>query len=122
MIDAIRAMGGPFTADEPHLRRLAERIYDRTLDMSASQANHRCCPGGPPTRPLLGTIATPTLVLHGTLDEVFPAAGAQALATEIPGARLVWLDGVGHEFPPMAVWSQVIDEITGDQARGRQPA
>lgn len=121
MIAAIRALGGPFTADEPHLRRLAERIYDRTQNMAASQTNHRCCPGGPSVRARLGSITAPTLVLHGTLDAVHPAADAQALADEIPGARLVWLEGVGHETPPMAVWAQVIDEIIG-HARGRQPA
>ncbi|WP_239162973.1 alpha/beta fold hydrolase [Paractinoplanes rishiriensis] len=122
MIAAIRERGGPFTADEPHLRRLAERIYDRTTDMAASQANHHCLAHGPPVRPRLGSITAPTLVLHGTLDRVVPAADAHALAAEIPGARLVWLDGVGHEFPPMAVWAQVIDEISGEASRGRQPA
>jgi pimeloyl-ACP methyl ester carboxylesterase len=122
MVTEVREAGGPFTADEPHLRRLAERVYDRTHDMAATQTNHRCCPGGPPTRPRLGSITAPTLVLHGTLDEVFPGDGAEALAAEIPGARLVWLDGVGHEFPPTAVWPQVIGEITRDEARGRQPA
>jgi pimeloyl-ACP methyl ester carboxylesterase len=114
--------GGPFTADEPHLRRLAERVYDRTPDMAAGQANHLCCPAGPPIGPRPATITTRTLVLHGTLDRVVPAAHARALAAGIPGARLVWLEGVGHEFPPAAVWSQVIAEITGQPARGRQPA
>ena len=122
MIRAVRDLGGLFTADEPHLRRLAERVYDRTQDMAASQTNHWCCPGGPSFREQLATIAAPTLILHGTLDPVFRPAHAEALAAEIPEARLVWLEGVGHEFPPMAVWSQVIDEILGHAARGRQPA
>jgi pimeloyl-ACP methyl ester carboxylesterase len=122
IIAAIRRHGGPFTADEPHLRRLAERIYDRTHDMAAAQINHRCCPAAPSVRRMLGLITAPTLVLHGTLDPVFPAAAARALTDEIPGARLVRLDGVGHEFPPAAVWALVIDEIIGHPARGRQPA
>jgi len=115
-------LGGPFTAEEPHLRRLAERVFDRTYDMTASQTNHVRCAGAPSLRARLGSITAPTLILHGTLDRVFPAGHAQALTAEIPGARLVWLDGVGHEFPPMAVWSQVIEEIIGQSARGRQPA
>jgi pimeloyl-ACP methyl ester carboxylesterase len=122
IIDAAQELGGLFTADEPHLRRLAERVYDRTQNMAASQTNHWCCPDGPPFRQMLGTITAPTLILHGTMDPMFPASHAQALEAEIPGARLVWLEGVGHEFPPMAVWSQVIDEILGHAARGRQPA
>ncbi len=122
MIAAAGELGGPFTPDEPHLRRVAERSYDRTHDMAACQANHRRCPAGPPIRPRLASITAPTLVLHGTLDPLVPPTAAQALATEIPAARLVRLDGVGHEFPPAAVWAQVIDEITGQAARGRQPA
>jgi pimeloyl-ACP methyl ester carboxylesterase len=117
----VRENGGPFTADQVHLRRLAERIYDRTTDMAASMTNHWAAAPGPSLRGRLGTIAAPTLILHGTQDRKLPAAHPQALAGEIPGSRLVWLEGVGHEFPPVAVWSTVIDEILG-QARGRQPA
>jgi pimeloyl-ACP methyl ester carboxylesterase len=112
LIAEIRRRGGPFTAEEPHLRRLAERVYDRTTDMAAAQTNHHRCPDGPPIRARLGSVTAPTLVLHGTLDRVSPEDGAQALADEIPGARLVRLEGVGHEVPPAAVWAQVIDEIT----------
>ncbi|GIF22519.1 pimeloyl-ACP methyl ester carboxylesterase [Actinoplanes tereljensis] len=122
MITATRTLGGLFTADDAHLRRLAERVFDRTNDMAATQLNHWCCPTGPaPRQPLCG-ITAPTLIMHGTADPMFPAAHAHALAAEIPGSRLVWLEGVGHEFPPAAVWQQVIDEITGHAARGRQPA
>jgi pimeloyl-ACP methyl ester carboxylesterase len=117
-----REMGGPFTAGDLQLRRLAERVYDRTHDMAASRTNHWSCAAGPPVRHRLGEITAPTLVLHGTQDTLFPAGHAQALACEIPGARLVWMDGVGHEFPPSAVWSQVIDEILGEPGRRRQPA
>ena len=117
LVTDARRLGGLFTADEPHLRRLAERVFDRTQDMAASQANHFCCAEGPPVRDRLSRITAPTLVLHGTLDPFFPAEHARTLAAEIPGARLVWLEGVGHEFPPAAVWAQVIDEIIGQPGR-----
>jgi pimeloyl-ACP methyl ester carboxylesterase len=122
IVAGVRRLGGPFTADEPHLRRLAERVFDRTHDMAASQTNHFTCAGGPPLRDRLGEITAPTLILHGTLDPLFPPPHAETLCAEIPGARLVWLDGVGHEFPPTAVWTQVIDEITGQAGRRTQPA
>jgi pimeloyl-ACP methyl ester carboxylesterase len=121
IVATTRDLGGPFTADDAHLRRLAERSFDRTHDMAATQANHHRCARTPPPRPGLGTITAPTLILHGDLDPLVPAAHAQALAVEIPGARLVRLEGVGHEFPPQAVWSQVIDEIR-QTGRRRQPA
>ena len=53
----------------------------------------------------------PTVILHGTLDQRFPAQHATELAEMIPGARLVWLDGVGHELPPRPLWDTVLREI-----------
>jgi pimeloyl-ACP methyl ester carboxylesterase len=111
LIAETREAGGPFTVDEPQLRRLAERVFDRTTDMPASRANHRLLAAGPPIRERLGTITVPTLVLHGTLDPLVAMDHAEALVREIPGARLVELEGVGHEYPPPAVWNQVIGEI-----------
>ncbi len=46
----------------------------------------------------LGDIAAPTLVVHGTDDEMLPAANAKVIADRIPGARLEIFDGVGHLF------------------------
>jgi pimeloyl-ACP methyl ester carboxylesterase len=123
MVQATKDLGGLFTGDDDHLRRLAERVFDRTHDMAATQLNHWCCPPGAPIRRPITGITAPTLILHGTADPMFGAEHAHALAAQIPGSRLVWLEGVGHEFPPMAVWQQVIDEILGHEpVRGRQPA
>ena len=121
LVAEVREMGGPFTADDEHLRRLAERVYDRTNDMAASQTNHWLCGGGPPIRQHLGRITAATLILHGTQDPLFPGAEAETLAAEIPHARLVWLEGVGHEFPPRAVWARVIAEILRRPAEGASP-
>src|SRR5688500_13704116 len=41
-------------------------------------------------------ITAPTLVIHGTADPMFPVAYGEALAREIPGARLLRLEGAGH--------------------------
>ena len=38
----------------------------------------------------------PTLVVHGTADPMFPPEHGEALAQEIPGARLLLLEGAGH--------------------------
>jgi pimeloyl-ACP methyl ester carboxylesterase len=111
LVTDVRRLGGPFTADEPQLRRLVERVFDRTADMAASQLNHWLAGSGAPIRDRLATITAPTLVLHGTQDPVFPMADAETLVREIPGARLVTLDGVGHEYPPAALWNVVVAEL-----------
>jgi pimeloyl-ACP methyl ester carboxylesterase len=48
-----------------------------------------------PSKPI-SSIAAPTLVIHGTADPMFPFEHGQALAKEIPGARLLTLEGAGH--------------------------
>jgi pimeloyl-ACP methyl ester carboxylesterase len=47
----------------------------------------------------LGTIRVPTLVVHGTADNVVDVRNAPLLADAIPGARLELFDGVGHLLP-----------------------
>jgi pimeloyl-ACP methyl ester carboxylesterase len=121
LVAGVQQFGGPFTGDEAQLRRLAERVYDRTTNMASSQTNHWLIDDGPRFPAGLETITAPTLVLHGTLDPLFGMEHAEALARQIPGARLVRLEGVGHEFPPQAVWTQVINEIIAHTAvLGRQ--
>jgi pimeloyl-ACP methyl ester carboxylesterase len=115
--ETVRALGGAFTADEPQVRRLAERVFDRTNDMAAGQSNHYLAEPGPPFRARLAEIKVPTLILHGTQDPIFGPEHPQALAAEIPGARLIWLDGLGHEYPPNAVWPTVLDAILGQEGR-----
>jgi pimeloyl-ACP methyl ester carboxylesterase len=47
----------------------------------------------------LSQISVPTLVLHGTEDPLVPPSHAIKCARHIPGAKLVWMEGVGHELP-----------------------
>lgn len=44
----------------------------------------------------LAEIGAPTLILWGTEDQFAPLAGAKRLQGEIPGSKLVALEGVGH--------------------------
>jgi 3-oxoadipate enol-lactonase len=46
----------------------------------------------------LGEIVVPTLVIHGTVDEMLPYSNAVLIAARIPRAQLVTLEDVGHMF------------------------
>ena len=48
---------------------------------------------------LLASIAVPTLVLHGSDDQLIPLAEARAMAEAIPGAQLAVIPGAGHLAP-----------------------
>jgi pimeloyl-ACP methyl ester carboxylesterase len=98
----------PFDADA--VRATARRAFDRTRDPLAAPANLAVMEGGAPWRERLGELRLPVLVLHGREDPLFPGDHALALAREIPGARLVWLEGMGHELP-RSVWASVVAEI-----------
>ncbi len=94
--------------DEPHVRALVARIFDRTRDMAASMTNHALTERGELARGPLGEITAPVLVVHGTADPLFPFGHAEALAREIPGAELLPLEGVGHQLPPRPWWPSVV--------------
>ncbi|MFD3515646.1 alpha/beta fold hydrolase [Streptomyces sp. NPDC058657] len=61
--------------------------------------------GGP-----LESVSRPTLVLHGADDPLIKPGAARAIASRIPGSRLVLLPGTGHELPESS-WARVTDEV-----------
>jgi len=50
----------------------------------------------PDSTPLLGQIRMPVLVVAGEDDQITPAAGMQAMARAIPGARFALIRDAGH--------------------------
>jgi pimeloyl-ACP methyl ester carboxylesterase len=119
MVEDLRGYAGAFPVAEERMRALAGRIVDRTINIASTMTNHFILEDGEePVRPRLGEIRAPTLVLHGTEDPLLPFGHAEALAAEIPGARLVPLEGMGHEMPPRPLWDQVVAEIVDHTANG----
>ena len=51
----------------------------------------------------LASVDVPTLVIHGEVDPLIQVDGGEATAKAIPGAKLVTIAGMGHDFPPAAV-------------------
>ncbi|TFW35370.1 alpha/beta fold hydrolase [Massilia horti] len=84
---------------------------DKLLRRRVSRALRRCCcPSGVARQmlavaasgersALLGTIAVPTLVIHGAADPLVPVACGIDTAEQIPGARLEVIEGMGHDLP-----------------------
>ena len=46
----------------------------------------------------LSELGMPTLIVHGTADDLIPVENARVIAGHMPDARLELLDGVGHLF------------------------
>ena len=58
----------------------------------------------------LSKIKTPTLVLHGNADTLIDFSGGKRTAEVIPNAKLVIIDGWGHDLPPGS-WPEIVEEI-----------
>src|SRR5262249_53651437 len=96
LVDYSRVLaGGERPFDEAAARDLVRRDAERARDFAARQ-NHDSIPDDGRQHEPLSTIAAPTLVIHGTADPMFPIGHGETLAGEIPGARLLRLEGAGH--------------------------
>lgn len=60
-------------------------------------------------------ITAPTVVIHGRADKLMRPAGGRAITRAINGARLVLVDGMGHDLPKQ-LWDRVIGELTSNFA------
>jgi pimeloyl-ACP methyl ester carboxylesterase len=98
-----RALSGsaePF--DEPAVRARETVMLSRARNPDAAQ-NHSLAIGSSPDREqLLRGVTLPTLVIHGTDDPILPLPHGRATAEAIPGARLLVIEGMGHDFPSHA--------------------
>jgi len=101
--------GGERRFDEAAARELVRRDVERANDIAASE-NHAALPEGELPSAPLSSIAVPTLVIHGTADPMFPFGHGQALAKEIPGARLLTLERAGHGVD-RADWETIVRAI-----------
>ncbi|MEQ4623685.1 MULTISPECIES: alpha/beta fold hydrolase [Providencia] len=54
-------------------------------------------------RPHLTTITAPTLVIHGSVDPLFPTAAGKDIADNIANATFDLISGMGHETPPLLI-------------------
>ncbi len=95
---------------------LRQRVFE--MQRHALDYDNDDAKGGwlaPSRRAALGSIAAPTLVMVGELDQPDFVDIARFLAAEIPGARLQILPGVAH-LPPMedpALFSRAVLDFLG---------
>jgi pimeloyl-ACP methyl ester carboxylesterase len=84
----------PLGIDDPNGRRIfelaMENIHELTMDESGAEEL------APPAVGRLGEIRVPTLVMPADHDPPFMLRAAAAMASEIPGARVVSLTNVDH--------------------------
>lgn len=98
--------------DEAHDRAIWTDTVRRSPSMHRDEEGTVEFEDAPRWRERLGEIRVPTTVVHGTADPMFPIGNGEALARDIPDARLVTVPGGGHELPPSA-WAFVVEAVAG---------
>jgi pimeloyl-ACP methyl ester carboxylesterase len=111
---AIGSTGLPRDPDD--LRDLAGRSYDRDHDRDGPGRQLAAVIASGDRTSELRRIEAPTLVIHGSADPLVSPSGGRATARAIRGARLMLIDGMGHDLP-RAAWPELIDAIVENGVR-----
>jgi pimeloyl-ACP methyl ester carboxylesterase len=101
-VRAMRAVGSPkYPGKDDEVAARAARAYDRCNDPEgiARQAIATVASGDRTEG--LKKLQIPALVIHGVADRMCNVSGGKATAEAIPGAELMLIEGLGHDFPPI---------------------
>ena len=112
--------GDPF--DEALERAKATRAVQRAWYPVGTGRQLLAIIAAKPRLERLHGVRVPTLVIHGMDDILVPIENGRMVAAAVPGARMLELEGMGHDIPKR-VWPQVIDAIveTAGKAGVMQP-
>ncbi|MFB9983084.1 alpha/beta fold hydrolase [Mesorhizobium kowhaii] len=94
---AIASTVHPF--DEAEMRAFVERDYDRSGGL-LSATNHFMLRGGDAWKGRVHEMTASLLVIHGTADPIFPVEHGEALAEAVAVAKILRIEGGGHELHP----------------------
>ena len=107
--------------DEAHERARATRSVDRAYYPPGVGRQLLAILAAKSRMERLRQVRVPTLVVHGVDDVLVPVENGRLVAEAVPGARLIEIDGMGHDLPKRA-WPQVTDaivEVAGAPLKGR---
>ena len=87
-----------FAADDAAWTRFRETATERAVAVAVVMEQMQAI-AAHDTYERLGELGSlPTLVIHGTDDQMLPVQNGKLIASRIPGSRLEIFDGVGHLF------------------------
>ena len=106
-----RAIGSPaYPADEARLKERIERDFKRSFYPEGAARQISAIMDDGDRRKRLAKVTTPTLVLHGVHDPLVPVEGGRDTAAAIKGAKLLEIDGMGHDLP-LELVEQIADAV-----------
>lgn len=115
-VKAAQVIGSPgYPTDEAVLAERIRSDAERMHYPAGFQRQLAAIMANGDRRPRLTGIKAPTLVIHGTDDPLVPVEGGRDTAASIPGARLVEIEGMGHDLPSALIGR--ITDLIAEHAR-----
>jgi pimeloyl-ACP methyl ester carboxylesterase len=104
-------IGTPGMIDEDRVRQRAALAWERNYDPSGAARQLAGILASDPRSPGLAQLDVPTLVIHGTADPLVNPSGGERTAEVIPDAKLLLIEGMGHDLP-VAHCPAITDAVT----------
>ena len=118
-VEASRLLAGKgFEFDEDRAREFSAALIDRAWHPVGASRQMAAIMVDGDRRPALAEVRVPTVIIHGTDDRLVVPQGAEESAESIPGAELVWIEGMGHNLPE-ETWPTSFDAVVGVVERTR---
>ena len=115
-----KIIGSPgYPKSDEQLRADAVENYERCFYPQGIGRHFGAIMGSGSLRGYDKKITAPTVVIHGKADRLMRPSGGKAIAAAIPGARLVLLDGMGHDLPE-PLFERIVGELTTTFAESTQ--
>ena len=108
-----------YSFDEEWKRTLGSLMWDRHYDPDGVERQAGAALGHDLDTRELRRISVPTLLVHGTSDQLISHAGSIDLAEAIEGSELVLIDGLGHDLP-VELWPELTRLILTNAARATE--
>ncbi len=111
LVELFSVIGSPgYPTDRREMRSRISGWVARAYDPMATVRQLLAVVLASDRRPLLNTIAVPTLVIHGADDPLVPLEEGRDTASNVRGATLLVIDGMGHDLPD-ALLPRLVDAI-----------
>lgn len=106
----------PHRTPERLVRELAARHHGRGYHPPGFVRQFGAILGSPGRLHRLHALRVPTLVVHGDSDPLVRPIAGRLLASQIPGAELQIVEGMGHDLAP-STWPFIVSRIDANARR-----
>jgi pimeloyl-ACP methyl ester carboxylesterase len=110
-----------YSFDEAWKRELGGLMFDRCYDPDGVARQLQAVQQHSVESAALAGLTVPTLIIHGTADNLIPHDASVELHEAIPGSDLWLIEGMGHDLP-RELWGELASRIIQNASSGRRAA